>query len=109
VERDARLRTDQVYVFRNSGDQKDIAYVIEYKAPHKLHAEHFERGLPPMSIVNEVINKPTIPTTKPAKFNHYTELLSTTAVTQTYHYMVEAGLKYGYLTNGNAIVFLKID
>ncbi|KAL6854712.1 hypothetical protein ACO1O0_005837 [Amphichorda felina] len=109
VQRDARLRTDQVCVFRNSGDQNDIAYIIEYKAPHKLHAEHFERGLRPMNIVNEVVNKPTIPTTQPDIFNHYAELLSAAAVTQTYHYMVEAGLEYGYLTNGAAIVFLNID
>ncbi|CAK7241266.1 MAG: DExD/H-box ATP-dependent RNA helicase dhh1 [Sporothrix thermara] len=42
------------------------------------------------------------------KFQHYAELLSTAAVTQTYHYMVEAGLEYGYLTKGDAVVFLKM-
>ena len=29
-------------------------------------------------------------------------------MTQTYHYMVEAGLEYGYLTKGDAVVFLKM-
>ncbi|EFW99088.1 hypothetical protein CMQ_5509 [Grosmannia clavigera kw1407] len=108
VERDARLRTDQICVYRNSR-QKDIAYVIEYKAPHKLHTAHLEQGLRPMNIFEEVVNKQTIPTTEPDKFKHYAELLSAAAIAQTYHYMLEAGLEYGYLTNGDAIVFLEID
>ncbi|KAF4125460.1 hypothetical protein GMORB2_4300 [Geosmithia morbida] len=108
VQRDARLRTDQICVFRNSARQKDIAYVIEYKAPRKLHTQHFEQGLRQMNIF-KVVHKQTIPTTEPDKFKHYAERLTAAAVTQTYHYMVEAGLEYGYLTNGDAIVFLKID
>ncbi|KAM3504235.1 hypothetical protein MY11210_008431 [Beauveria gryllotalpidicola] len=109
TKRDEKLRTDQMCVFRNSADQKDIAFVIEYKAPHKLHTAHFEQGLRQMNIFEEVVNKTTVPTTEPERFKHYAELLSTAAVTQTYHYMLEAGLEYGYLTNGDAIVFLNID
>ncbi|KAI5861998.1 hypothetical protein GGS23DRAFT_574075 [Durotheca rogersii] len=109
AERDSKLRTDQICVFRDASGQREIAYVIEYKAPHKLHTTHLEQGLRKMRIAYEVVNKPTIPTTEPDKFKHYAELLSTAAVTQTYHYMLEAGLEYGYLTNGEAIVFLKID
>ncbi|KAF4121495.1 hypothetical protein GMORB2_1902 [Geosmithia morbida] len=106
VKRDAKLRTDQICVFRNS-TQRDIAYVIEYKAPHKLHTSHLEQGLRRMDIFDEVVNRITIPTAD--KFKHYAEILSAAAITQTYHYMLEAGLEYGYLTNGDAIVFLKIN
>ncbi|KAF4123991.1 hypothetical protein GMORB2_5707 [Geosmithia morbida] len=108
VKRDAKLRTDQICVFRNS-TQRDIAYIIEYKAPHKLHTQHLEQGLRRMNIVDEVVNKETIPTAKAEKFKHYAERLTAAAITQTYHYMLGAGLEYGYLTNGDAIVFLKID
>ncbi|KAI2615512.1 hypothetical protein GGR54DRAFT_612797 [Hypoxylon sp. NC1633] len=107
--RDSKLLTDQVCVIQNLDGRQQIAYFIQYKAPHKLHTTHFEQGLRQMSIVDEVVNKPTIPTDEPDKSKHYAELLSTAAVTQTYHYMLEAGLEYGYLTNGDAIVFLKID
>lgn len=62
-----------------------------------------------MDIFEEIVNKPTIPTAGPNKFQHYAELLTTAAVTQIYHDMIEAGLKYGYLTNGHAVVFLNID
>lgn len=103
------LRTDQVCVYRDASSRTEISYVIEYKAPHKLHTSHFEQGLRSMNIFDEVVNKPTIPTVEPAKFKHYAELLSAAAVTQTYHYMLEAGLEYGYVTNGDSIVFLKID
>ncbi|KAL1910184.1 hypothetical protein Sste5344_004096 [Sporothrix stenoceras] len=108
VQRDARLLTDQICVARNASSS-DIAYVIEYKAPHKLHTTHLEQGLHPMSILDEVVSKPTIPKADPEKFTHYAELLSSAAVVQTYHYMLEAGLEYGFLTNGDAIVFLNID
>lgn len=112
TKRDENLRTDQVCVFRKTDDQNEIAYVIEYKAPHKLHASHLDQGLRPMSIWDEVVNKPTVPTSampEKDRNQHYAELLSAAAVTQTYHYMLEAGLEYGYVTNGDSFVFLKIN
>ncbi|KAM3545442.1 hypothetical protein BM221_009741 [Beauveria bassiana] len=44
TKRDEKLRT--ICAFRNSAHQKDIAFIIEYKAIHKLHTAHFEQGLP---------------------------------------------------------------
>ncbi|EJP63309.1 metalloprotease-like protein [Beauveria bassiana ARSEF 2860] len=90
-------------------EEKDIAFIIEYKAIHKLHTAHFDQGLQQMNILEEAVNKMTLPTAEPERVKHYAELLSAAAVTQTYHYMLEAGLEYGYLTNGDAIVFLNID
>ncbi|ROT38428.1 hypothetical protein SODALDRAFT_333001 [Sodiomyces alkalinus F11] len=112
TKRDEKLRTDQICVLRNTDGQSEIAYVIEYKAPHKLHTSHLDLGLRPMSIFDQVVNKPTVPTDampENDRMQHYAELLSTAAVTQTYHYMLEAGLEYGYLANGDSFVFLKID
>ncbi|ATY66815.1 ATP dependent RNA helicase (Dhh1) [Cordyceps militaris] len=109
AKRDETPRTDQICVFRNLAPQEDIALIIEYKAPHKLYTAHLEQGLRQMDIFEEVANTMTIPTAEPERFKHYAELLSAAAVTQTYHYMLEAGLEYGYLTNGDAIVFLNID
>ncbi|KAM0665024.1 hypothetical protein ACQRIU_006177 [Beauveria bassiana] len=105
--RDENLRT--ICAFRNSAHQKDIAFIIEYKAIHKLHTAHFDQGLRQMNILEEVVNKMILPTAEPERFKHYAELLSAAAVTQTYHFMLEAGLEYGYSTNGDAIVFLNID
>ncbi|KAM3462619.1 hypothetical protein NHJ6243_004020 [Beauveria neobassiana] len=104
--KDENLRT--ICAFRNSAHQEHIAFIIEYKAIHKLHTAHFEQGLRQMNILEEVVNKMTLPTAEPERVKHYAELLSAAAVTQTYHYMLEAALEYGYLTNGDAIVFLNI-
>ncbi|SCN82208.1 unnamed protein product [Fusarium fujikuroi] len=44
-----------------------------------------------------------------ALFRYHAERLTASAITQTYHYMIESGLKYSNLTIGEATVFLKID
>lgn len=80
--------------------------MIEHKAPHRLHTLRLEQGLRAMDIVDEVVNKSTIPTAEPERFQHYSELLATAVVTQTYYYMIEAGLEYGYISNGDVFFFL---
>ncbi|KAL3588185.1 hypothetical protein FPOAC2_14084 [Fusarium poae] len=88
-----------------------MVYVSEYKPPHKLTAPHLRVGLRPMDIYSEVVNRRTIPTSinPDARFQYHAEKLTASAITQTYHYMIESGLGYGLLTTGEAIVFLNID
>ncbi|KAG8664070.1 uncharacterized protein FPOAC1_014137 [Fusarium poae] len=88
-----------------------MVYVSEYKPPHKLTAPHLRLGLRPMDIYREVVNRRTIPTSinPDARFQYHAEKLTASAITQTYHYMIESGLGYGLLTTGEAIVFLNID
>ena len=76
TKRDEKLRTDQICVFRNAGSKNEIAYVVEHKAPHKLHTTHFEQGLRKRSIFDEVVNRLTIPMAEPEKFHYYAERLS---------------------------------
>ncbi|EXL63843.1 hypothetical protein FOPG_19885 [Fusarium oxysporum f. sp. conglutinans race 2 54008] len=63
-----------------------------------------------MDIHKEVVNRRTIPTSvdPDARFQYHAEKLTASAITQTYHYMIESGLEYGLLTTGEAIVFLKV-
>ncbi|KAH7137640.1 hypothetical protein EDB81DRAFT_608665, partial [Dactylonectria macrodidyma] len=42
-------------------------------------------------------------------FQYHADRLTASAVTQTYHYIIEGGLGYGLLTTGEAIVFLRVD
>lgn len=109
-----QLRPDQICVYRsNDGPEarRTMIYISEYKAPHKLTAPHLRRGLRPMDIYKEVVNRKTIPTSAdPDKlFQYHAEKLTAAALTQTYHYMIEGGLEFGLLTTGAAIVFLKVD
>jgi hypothetical protein len=109
-----QLRPDQICVYRSDNtlsSRRTMVYVSEYKPPHKLTAPHLRLGLRAMDIHKEVVNRRTIPTSvdPDARFQYHAEKLTASAVTQTYHYMIESGLEYGLLTTGEAIVFLKVD
>ncbi|KAF9785671.1 hypothetical protein IL306_004728, partial [Fusarium sp. DS 682] len=109
-----QLRPDQICVYRSDNtlsSRRTMVYVSEYKPPHKLTAPHLRFGLRAMDIHKEVVNRRTIPTSvdPDARFQYHAEKLTASAITQTYHYMIESGLEYGLLTTGEAIVFLKVD
>lgn len=89
-----------------------MVYVSEYKPPHKLKTAHISLGLRgPLDIYADVVNRKTVPTDadSEAKFLYDAERLTASAITQTYHYMIEGGLEYGLLTTGEMIIFLCID
>ncbi|KAH6658643.1 hypothetical protein BKA67DRAFT_512165 [Truncatella angustata] len=109
-----QLRPDQICVYRADSSMlapRTMVYVCEYKPPHKLTAPHFRVGLRAMNIYKEVVNRKLIPTSADpdARFQYHAERLVASAITQTYHYMMESGLEYGLLTTGETIVFLKVD
>ncbi|KAM4061387.1 kinase [Hirsutella rhossiliensis] len=110
-----QLRPDQICIYRSGDDpspeKRTMIYVSEYKAPHKLTAPHLRAGLRPMNIYKEVVNRKTIPPSvdPDGRFEYHAERLTASALTQTYHYMIEGGLEYGLLTTGEATVFLKVD
>ena len=116
------IRPDQICVYLCDDDgtkaessthvKRRMAYVIEYKAPHKLTAAHLHAGLRPMNVYDEVVNRATVPAKgidDTADFQYWAERLTAAAVTQTFHYMIKSGLEYGYLTTGEAFVFFNID
>ena len=109
-----QLRFDQICIYRSDSThsmQRRPIYIAEYKPPHKLTAPFLGVGLRPMDIYKEVVNRKTIPTSvdPEARFQYQAERLTASAITQTYHYMVQSGLEYGLLTTGESFVFLKID
>ncbi|KAK4247704.1 hypothetical protein C7999DRAFT_41034 [Corynascus novoguineensis] len=108
-----RLRPDQICAYkRDDGGLagQTMAYIIEYKAPHKLTLPHLRLGLRPMNIYEDVINRATRPVSdEAAVFQYHADRLAAAAVTQTFDYMIQAGLTYGCLTTGEGFVFLKID
>ncbi|RTE68948.1 hypothetical protein BHE90_016674, partial [Fusarium euwallaceae] len=110
-----QLRPDQICVYRSDDDtvseKRTMIYVSEYKAPHKLTALHLRAGLRRMNIYREVVNRKKIPTSADpgGRFQYHAERLTASALTQTYHYMIEGGVEYGLMTTGEATVFLKVD
>ena len=109
-----QLRADQICVYKYGEDDLDLrklAFIVEYKAPHKLTLPHLRLGLREVNVYQDVVNRATKPVPKYTEllFQYYADRLSAAAVTQTFHYMIEGGLEHSYLTTGEAIVFLKID
>ncbi|PYI33225.1 hypothetical protein BP00DRAFT_434623 [Aspergillus indologenus CBS 114.80] len=105
----ARPPADRHCVYQKSGDTRSLAYIIEYKAAHKLTDAFLRAGLRPMNIVEEVVQRVTIPTDPNEKLRYDAAFLSCAAVTQIYEYMMKAGLEYGLLTNGHMKVILRIS
>jgi len=89
-----------------------MAYLIGYKAPHKLTLSYLRSSLQDLDI-SEVVKCLVVPkkelAEETASFNYWAKKLTAAALAQTFHYMIEGGLEYSFLTTGEAMVFLKVD
>lgn len=107
VSKSIRPRADQFCVYHKSNKSQDeaysiAAYVVEYKAPHKLTLGYIYEGLDEMDL-KEVIccRKTDWPKEK------FRRLLAA-IITQAFSYMVQGGLEYGYVCTGEAFIFLRV-
>ncbi|KAI9827435.1 MAG: hypothetical protein M1832_004784 [Thelocarpon impressellum] len=106
-------RTDQVCVYtevQGEGSRRRLAFVIEDKPAHKLSLSILRMGLHPMDIRKDVIDRVTVPTSadQEAHLQYHSDRLVAAAITQIFSYMIEGGVQYGYITTGEAIVFLHV-
>ncbi|KKZ68824.1 hypothetical protein EMCG_05596 [[Emmonsia] crescens] len=85
---------------------------VEYKPPHKLSVENLRAGLQLMKLWEEIVQSDTIPKSdelnKDEKLRYNAEQLTCSVLVQKYHVMIQAGLEYSYITNGFAIVLLRV-
>ena len=104
---------DQVCVYATSVDGKKPTLVIEYKAPHKVTCEHLRHVLRhdrhPL-VLERVINRVHMPSQRDTEeyFAYHAERLVAAVISQTFSYMVACGTQYGYVSTGEAFVFLRI-
>ncbi|KAK2794471.1 hypothetical protein FQN50_009903 [Emmonsiellopsis sp. PD_5] len=103
-----RSRPDQFCVRRVDGDRNTLLTTVEYKPPHKLSVENLRAGLREMNFWEEVVRPNSIPTEESAKLAYNAAWLTGSAITQEYHVMIQEGLEYSYLTNGLALVLLRV-
>jgi hypothetical protein len=98
-----QLRADQICVYTSDKDstRRRLAFIVEYKAPHKLTLPHLRLGLREMNIYNDVVNRVTRPhgDNREGTFQYNSDQLVAAAVAQTFHYMIEGGLEYSYCTS----------
>jgi hypothetical protein len=101
-------RPDQFCVHRVDGTTNTLLTTVEHKPPHKLSIENLRVGLRSMDFWDEVVQRDTIPTDKDEKLKYNAEQLTGSVLVQEYHVMIQEGLEYSYITNGLALVLLRI-
>ena len=106
-------RPDQICVYTTVAGTNKPALIVEYKAPHKLTCDdlrHILRPNRPTLELERVINRPTMPSPQDieAYFEYRAERLVAAVITQAFSYMVLCGTQYGYVTIGEAFIFLCI-
>jgi hypothetical protein len=94
---------DQFCIYKTLDGRKIPTVAIEYKAPHKLSVAEMECGLQSeIQPERDVINKDG----QDAGFNAKT--LAAAVFTQLFSYMVNKGIRHGYICTGQAFCFLYI-
>lgn len=78
------------------------AFIVEYKAPHKLTRRAIQEALRDMAL-EDVLGDGDDDTSH----KKYQRLVAA-AVTQAFSYMVLAGLEFGYVCTGEAFIFLQV-
>ncbi|CAF9927300.1 MAG: hypothetical protein GOMPHAMPRED_004356 [Gomphillus americanus] len=110
---------DQYCAFGKRGNAKRLLFFIEYKAPYKLPTATLKAGLRKMDLMEDILEKvkPTCDekfriemttSEQQGKVQHDANKVVAAVLTQTFHAMIEFGLEYSYITNGEAFVMLRI-
>ncbi|KAL4749043.1 hypothetical protein BDW72DRAFT_205080 [Aspergillus terricola var. indicus] len=102
-------KPDQYCIHRIDDDKSTLLTTVEYKPPHKLSAQTLRAGLRPMDFWEKIVKSKTVPAEGPEKLRYNAARLTGSAVVKEYHVMIEEGLEYSYLTNGLALVLLRVD
>lgn len=100
---------DQFCIHRADSNTNTLTTAVEYKPPHKLSVENLRVGLGPMNPRTEVATRETIPTEPAELLKYNAELLTCSAVVQEFHVMIQERLEYSYVTNGLALVLLRVS
>ncbi|KAK9311311.1 hypothetical protein V1524DRAFT_387905, partial [Lipomyces starkeyi] len=97
-----------IFFYRVKGNTNTLFTTGEYKPPHKLSVESLRAGLRPMDFYEKVVQVVKIPTPRNEKLRYNAEQLTGSALVQQYNVMIRKGLEYSYITNGLALVLLRV-
>jgi hypothetical protein len=81
------LPKDQLCSFIYTGDSRRLAFIIEYKAPHKISVEEFRNALCKPNLCKEVIDRGTISNDAILKAQEKADTMAAKVLTQTFYYM----------------------
>ncbi|KAJ6141198.1 hypothetical protein N7470_010094 [Penicillium chermesinum] len=95
-------RADQFCVHLVADERQIPVYAVEFKAPHKVTIPELVAGLHRMDLARDVIEQ------EGDTFEFYATRLVAAVVTQIFSYMIDSGVRYGYICTGEGFVFLHI-
>ena len=102
--RSGSSRPDQFCIHRVDNGAKSLLTTVEYKPPHKLSVESLRNGLGSMNFLEKVVKARDVPSTEEEK----SERIAGAVITQEFDVMIQEGLEYSYVTNGFALVLLRV-
>ena len=82
-------------------EHRTAAFIIEYKAPHKLTLGYIYEGLNDMELEVARCRETDSPQ------DHFRRLVAA-IITQAFSYMIQAGLEYGCICTSEAFIFLRV-
>ena len=103
--RSSQPLADQFCVYNTSNtthdtEHRNAAFIIDYKAPHKLSLGCILSGIRDMDLADVLRKDNTLQ-------EHFRRLLAA-AITEAFSSMVQAGLEYGCVCTGEAFIFLRV-
>ncbi|KAL8827980.1 MAG: hypothetical protein Q9170_006793 [Blastenia crenularia] len=101
--------TDQLCI-KHYGHRRVPVAINEMKPPHKATAELLNAGLHQFDDVrSEVVDRNTEPSKNQERFQKQADKFVAMIITQTYSYMVRAGISHGAIITGKAMIFLLVE
>ncbi|CAG8423283.1 unnamed protein product [Penicillium salamii] len=95
-------RADQFCVHSVTNERQKPVYAVEFKAPHRVTIPELVAGLRQIDLARDVIDQ------EGDSFEFDATRLVAAVVTQIFSYMIDCGVRYGYICSGEAFVFLRI-
>ena len=102
--RSGSSRPDQFCIHRVDNGAKSLLTTVEYKPPHKLSVESLCNGLRSMNFWEKVVKARGVLTTEEEK----SERIAGAVIAQEFDVMIQEGLEYSYVTNGLALILLRV-
>ncbi|RYC53877.1 hypothetical protein CHU98_g12333 [Xylaria longipes] len=105
-----QINPDRRCLREDSAGNHAIAFVVEYKAAHKLQASHMRRGLDEhlfASVIKRCTSTRSSADSAQALEDRSDQILAM-VLTQTFDYMIRLGLEYSYVTAGKSFLFLRV-
>ena len=101
------IRADGQGMRTKQDDTQSRAFVLDFKAAHKISINHLRRAITRETLFQDVVAR--IHAKTAGGEVEQAEAVIARALTQVFDYMLKAGVSYGYLAAGQSLLLLYVD